>query len=238
MASSIESKAVFEKRATQLGLTAPEILQLEAVSLNTFGNLAFGCNWQPGMIDDTPLKDLAATVFNGVPTVRLMTIFRRLFSESTVLATAELRSRVEDDDDKVRKVAGPERQARREAQILALPGLRPIGEMEPSNLLVDKTISQYDGNELKYIPIEKCTSRQQEMMGDKEDVELVRVEKRTKALSLGTAPVETNADVSTDLKVKNALLRRALAYDQATLITFSVQVPFVNLLYFKDPVFR
>lgn len=90
--------------------------------------------------------------------------------------------------------------------------------MEPSHLLIDIIFQMSEDNQLKYVRWDQCAKRDQELMGVKSDptwkpdssgiIREVKVQE------------ELKADVSSDLKLKYALQRRSLAFDQARLVDF------------------
>jgi hypothetical protein len=96
---------------------------------------------------------------------------------------------------------------------------------------LDKVTDQYDRNELRYIMLEECTRRDQELEGVKRD-DVLRIEiKKDDSLKLEREPTYATARLASDLEVKNAFIRRALAYDAAGLITFSVHELWINKLF-------
>ena len=196
------------------------------------GSYAFCCLFQPGATDEAPLVDTLTRLFGGaVPGIGLMSSLRRLFFESHTSAIVDMRSRLERDDDHPKKIQGPERTSRMAELRLRLPGLTISGDLEFSNALLDKTIDQLDKNELKFIPLDECTRRDQEFDGIKRD-ELLRIDiQRDDSLRLGRETSEVRARLSTDLDIRNAFMRRALAYDCAGLITFALQESWILKLF-------
>ena len=59
---SIDSEAVFDKRARELGMLEVELNRIKAKSWNTLGKFAFSCGGAPGGIDDVQLGRLASIV--------------------------------------------------------------------------------------------------------------------------------------------------------------------------------
>jgi hypothetical protein len=59
---SIDSEAVFDKRANELGVTEVELERITKKSWNTMGKFAFSCGYAPGGLDDAQLKKLASIV--------------------------------------------------------------------------------------------------------------------------------------------------------------------------------
>ena len=231
MASGLESEAVFTARASQLGVTAAQLAGFAAANINTLGQLAYGCSFQPGMPDEAPLAKLAEEIYGAPLSLGSMSIFRRLYYEAHTVALLDMRGRMEHNTDEApKKILAPEREARHLAQQHRLRGVSLEAEMQPSHILVDKCIAQYDSNELRYIQIDECATRAQELMGTKKTFDAVKVD-ANKNLRLSTESAEVVANISSDLMVRNALMRRALAYDLAALITFSVQEKWILKLF-------
>ena len=154
------------------------------------------------------------------PSVGALSSLRRLWVESHTLWLADMKHQVERSADSApRKLPQPERGARQEEQRRRLPGVDITGSMEPSNALVDLIAQMREENVLKYVELSSCTSRQQEL-------QLVRKDNFMKVSSSGqlvavTPEVEVKADTSTDLKIRSAMTRRALAFDQFGIVAFS-----------------
>jgi hypothetical protein len=158
-------------------------------------------------------------------------MFRQLFFECFTMVQQELRLRLErtSDDVVVRKLAVPERAARFRAQENRLQGLVLRGELECSDALVDLCVSQYDSNRVAYISWQKCLSKSAEEAGIKKDPSIGQ--NLAGLLKLGETVRLPDADTSTELLLKYALTRRALAYDQALLVTFGVSMVWVERLF-------
>ena len=222
MAAMLDSKAVFAERAKEIGMNDEELNIMQAKNWGTFGNLAFACSYKPGQENELPLLKLAATITkSGMedPPEERMPIIRRLFFEAYILASADMRARLEArEDDAPRKLALPERNQRSKDQKARLKGIPFQGQTEISHALVDMVTRLHEQNELEYIKWEQCTTRDQEMMGIKSDPVwkpdsqgVVREHRVNKELS---------ADYSTDLLLKYVLQRRALAFDSNLLSSF------------------
>jgi hypothetical protein len=220
MAGTIESEAVFRQRCREIGMSDDLFRKISDGGFKTMGSFAYSCSYVPGSADDSPLTLLARTVNGGADLPGdQMSQFRRVFFESFTLAQADLRLRLErGEDSQPRKLAVPERAARYQAQEKRLHGLSLIGELECSDSLVDEAVSQADDNRIKYIPWEKCTRKRDEIAGQKKlDVFQRAADGTLKMASKDAAPV---ADASNEYNLRNCLTRRALAYDQAAIITF------------------
>ncbi len=238
-ADMLDSEAVFESRASEIGLNAAEIGRAKTLNVASFGKLAFAANYTPGQADEAPLLAMMANICGVDPApADRAPLIRRLFFESYTLAAADLRSRLEKrEDDQPRKLAQAERAARYTAQVNRLTGLDLVGELEPSHGLVDLVFQLVEENQIKYIRWEQCIKRDHELMGLKHDplwkpdsqgvIREVRVQS------------EIKADTSSDLRLKYALQRRSLALDQARLIDYEKMEKWSSVLleaYSKAPL--
>ena len=105
---------------------------------------------------------------------------------------AELKGKIERKEDEApRKMPQPERTARLEQQKARLAGLALNGVNEPSNGLIDLIAQQKADDVLRYVDLDLCISRETELRSSK--------------------PGKAKADTSTDMLVKQAQVRRALA---------------------------
>ena len=219
--STVESEAAFASRALSIGLR-PEVLKLlKDGGLDTFGKFAYSSSYTPGSSDEKPFVDLLTTVMGRDPTVQEVAVLRRLYFESHALSVADLRTRVESrEEDLPKKMPAPERASRLEAQRLALVGINISGANEPSNALVDRCVQMMEDGQLRYVPLNECASRTQEVLSQKKEPSIAF--DASGMIKLSKKDIETKADISSELKIQQALLRRALAYDQANLISFAV----------------
>ena len=180
------------------------------------GSFAFCCNCQPNSADESPLIAVLTTILGVNPSVGELAKFRRLFFEAHTIALVDMRARCEGSPDaQPRRMQLPERVKRLADLRGRYPGLLIAGEFEFSYALLDKVIDQYERNELRYVPLEECTRRDQELDGTKRD-DILKIEvKRDDSLKLEREPTVAIARLASDLEIRNAFVRRALAYDAA-----------------------
>lgn len=237
----LDSVAVFEARAKEMGLPDEDLARISLKGWNTFARLAFSCSYTPGQADDTSLMRLGAAI-TGVgandPPEERMPIVRRLFFESYTLAAADLRARVDRrDEDAPRKLALPERSHRNREQAGRLSGISLEGEREVSHALVDLLVQMAEDNQLKYVRWEQCTKRDAELMGLKADPiwkpDAMGVVRATKT------QVGLTANTGTDLLLRNALQRRSLAFDNCRLVDYGIFERWTDILldaYLAAPI--
>lgn len=231
MSGSIESVAVFRQRCREIGMSIQLLADVTAAGYDTMGSFAYGCSFVPGASDESQLVAFARRVNNGAElNEEQMAKFRRMFFESFTMAQADLKLRLERSEDSLpRRLAVPERAARYNSQVARLPGLCLRGELECSDALIDEAMSQFDDNRLRHIPWEKCTRKIDEVSGVKK-LEVFQ-KSANGMLKASEIPEQKTADVSDDYALRNALTRRALAYDQASLLTFSVHEEWTSRMF-------
>ena len=221
MATMMDSIPVFKERMLTIGVDAISLGHLVAANVNTLSKLAFCANYNPNMPDDTNLvaffkaKIMGPTVAAGglVPDLDagLLASLRQGFFEAHTMMLAELKSRIErGDDDKPRKVPTLERASRLEDQRRRIIGVDISGPIQPAFSLIDAVSQQKDDGILKYLSAEACPSRDDELQVGKKIVV---------------------ADVSTDLKIRQALQRRSLAYDQLGIISYATLEAWMSWLF-------
>ena len=221
MSAGIESEPVFRTRAQQIGLSEAQIKLLTDNGFDTLGKFAFCCATQPGSGDEAAFVEMLTGLMGAAPSVGALALYRRLFYEANTVAVFEMKGRLDrTEDDAPKKLPMAERAARLERQQAKLSGLVISGPLEPAHSLVDRIHQQLEDNELRYVPLHECPSRDMEIMGQKRD-ETLKLD-TSGHLKVSKKSHIPDADVSSDLKAQQAFTRRALAYDQAGLFTFEV----------------
>jgi hypothetical protein len=231
MASSLDSKPFFEARAKAIGLEDHVIKALKSAGVETLAGMAFWCTYQPGTPDDSVLVKAVAEAIQVDPVPpQTMIAVRRLHYESHTMFVADLRQRVvATDEDQPKRIPAAERASRHHDQKQRLPGLIMEGCHECSHSLLDLVMQQYEHDEVRWIPLASCTSREQELAGQKKDAYFALGSDGQ--LKVAPPRITAHADTTSDLKVKQAFTRRGLAYDQSNLIDFHVHAQWVELLF-------
>ena len=215
-----------------MGLTDDQIDRLKIAGVSSMASMTFFCTYQPGGSDDTPLKDAtkaALAIADDVPGA-VMISMRRLHYEAHAMYISDLKNKVTaTDEDAPKRIPVQERAARHVEQKNRLVGLRLEGELECSYSLLDLVMQQFERNELKYVTLNLCTSREQEQAGFKKDAVLTLDAEGQ--LKIKPSSITAKVDTSTDFRIFQAFNRRGLAYDQAQLITFEVHSKWVDFLF-------
>jgi hypothetical protein len=235
MAGHLDSQSVFTVRLAALGIDQAQITTLVNAGVNSMARLAYICSIQPGVADDTPFFQALSSALglaspNDIP-VGDRAAYRRAWFESSTVAIAEIRSKVEStQDDLPKRMPKEERNNRHRQQQQRLGGIKIEGAVEPSHGLLDAVWAMREDDTLRYLNLEVCTSRSQEVLGIKKET-FVRAEPSTGNLKQVTKDINPTADLTTEYRVKLAFTRRALAFDSCELCTFSIMEELHDYLY-------
>ena len=223
MSSYIDSTSVFRTRAAEIGLSARATTALVTGDIDTFAKLFFSSTFQLGQADDTALITVLTDALAGAApaTIGEKACFRRMHFEAATLMMNETKSKMDRTDDAPpRKVPTAERAARYDEQVVRLSGMSLQGTRECAHSLIDEVFQQREDDVLRYLSPDKCPMRNQELLKTKSDP-TVKLDKDGQIKILKAAQ-EIEADTSSELATRAAFCRRALAYDQAKLVTFAV----------------
>lgn len=231
-AMALDSRASFTQRALDVGLTEGQIQALDGVGVDSFAKYAYCTAYRPGQVDDTPLVNFLIRAFGANPAAGALASARRLFFESHALALDEFRSRAErTESSEARTVPLAEKMDRVRQLKARLTGLTFTPATEPSHSLIDRTCQQLEDNVLSYIPLNKCTSRQDETLQAKTDSAIsmdssgnLRVTKKQKT---------EDTKIEGEHRLRLAFHRRALAYDIAKIGTFQTMDKWTQTLFDK-----
>ena len=227
----VESAATFAARCHAFGIPDQHIHLLSVVNLDTFAAFAFVVPYSPNGPDDTKLITFVTELIAAAPSTILLARYRRLQFEAYTLMLADTKNRIERTDDApVRRLPQPERSARLAAQKLRITGIEFGLDTEPSHQLQDLVQQVCEENTLRYISLDMCTSRGQELNGVKKTAQSV-VTAKDGALKVSTSDEQQEADISTDWRIRMALQRRALAFDQSSLVDFVTMEVWTNKLF-------
>jgi hypothetical protein len=234
MAGNLDSQAVFEARAKEIGLAEPIIRSLKAASIGSYATFAYSSSYVPGSGTEDPFIEAMKTCLGRDATGPELAILRRLVTESYTLVLSDMRSRIERGDESGPKRMGiPERNVRLDDQKTRLGEAIDISnELEPSFWLVDEVEAQREENVLRWINPEKCCSRVQELAGLKKETQY-EFHPPTGTYKAKSADPNCRADLSGELLLRNALVRRALAYDQSGLLSFKAHMSWVDSMFYR-----
>eukprot|EP00434_Breviolum_minutum_P026872 symbB.v1.2.023753.t1/scaffold2198.1/size86077/3 len=221
MAAYAESGASFRHRLSEIGFTEGQINAFTVQQLSSFNAFAFAICGQPGHIDDARFNNLLDTLFPAGRILGLEANMRQLGYESKTIAVAANRQRVEPaDEGQLKRLPPQERDERMRRQAARITGFSIQGELEPGHTVVDFFTTILEECTIRYLPLSRCISREQEISSLKVDKKIVVLE--SQQLHVKQKPIEMSVDLSNELKVQNAFIRRGLAAEQAGLLTYTV----------------
>ena len=217
--SALESSALFKERALNFGLSQAVITTLVARGYDTFGKLAFCSAYRPGQSDEAPLMAALATILGRQVRDDEAPALRRLHFEASTMIMSDMKSRVERTDaSEPKRLPMAERTARLEKQKADLVGVVINQENEPSHQLVDRVFQQLEDGCVVWIPWEQLSSRAKETQSAKKELQFKLDHTGNLKASQKDEVAETN--LSGDIRVRQALQRRALAYDLSKMVTY------------------
>jgi hypothetical protein len=219
----LDSKPVFLARIRAAGLSEDAQDRLIHGGVDTLAKLAFLATVSPASGDDTKLFTELSELMNYTEAAPMnsltKSILRRIWFESHATAIAEVKNKVERNDDAApRKLPMPEREERRQKQQAKLTGVKVEGVHEPSHALIDMVHTMREDEQVKYLAPEHCTHREAELGGTKRESFLQSdAGGRLKQVNRDIA---IEADTSTVYKLRLCLQRRSLALDQLDLMNY------------------
>ena len=170
---------------------------------------------------DSALKDFLNDALGAAPDSASMSRYRRLFFEAHALSLEDLKSRVDrSESSEARVVPLPEKLDRIRLQKARLVGISFTPAVEPSHSLIDRACQQLEDNVVSYIELSKCSSRQDETLHAKTDTTLTL--DQSGGLRLTKRQRLDNINLTGEHRLRQAFVRRSLAYNLANIGTFSV----------------
>ncbi|CAE7347235.1 unnamed protein product [Symbiodinium sp. CCMP2592] len=232
--SDLESRcaqiAAFQERCLRIGMTPELYGKLKDKGYDTFGKIAFAAASSPQALTDEAIDVWLATVVDPRPSAFQVSVIRRLLFESQSLNIADLRTRVEGQpENTIKKLPTAERIARQEAQQARLKGVVFTVSNQPSHASIDQVTDMLENNSLRYLPMNRWTSRSQELSLAKKDSS-IQIDAEGN-LKLGTKVPDPVCDTNGAYALRQAFFRRSLALDLGNLCTFEVMEEWVNTIF-------
>eukprot|EP00435_Cladocopium_sp_Y103_P015756 s2708_g3.t2 len=250
MATLTESKAVFDAKLKENGLDGYKLL-MSGKGWTTLSTFAFASSWAPGTGDDTAFMEQVQSLLNIVFAVACYQPFlststseltwcrkyhaklRKLYHEAYTIVAAELRTRLEGtqeaDGSKTRKLPPVERKTRWAQVKQRYPHLQIGDQLEPAHHVVDKCHSMKVEGELRYLAPHEIPTRDQEMQNVKTE-ELIKKDASGHLKAHGETKLP-DADLKTDLRMRQAYMRRGLAMEVADIMTYTSHEKLVDRMF-------
>ena len=160
----VDSRAHFEKRCNDRGMSGRALQQLLGSNLDTMGKLAFSVG-QPGQrLNQAEFDTYAQNTLGAMINQSDSAILKRLIFEGHTLVLGQLREMVSDPNAAAtRKLPAVEREHRLTQLRGRLAGVIVERQLEPSHELLEAVMQQKEMNQLNYISLERCSSRKWEI---------------------------------------------------------------------------
>ena len=237
MATLVDSEEVFFARVRACGL-GEFVDKFKENKWTTLANFAYSSSYVPGSGDETVFTTNVVQNIFGATEHDLLPGLRRLHFECYTLMASDLKSKVEGygDGKKVKlptvEVAKRVKDLRTAYPLLDWKNPQLDLAHKPINKMNDMRVN----DRLEWVDPAEVPTREQEMQSKEVD-EVIR-----KGLD-GTLKAEEetrlpDADVRTDLKLKNAFTRRGLSYEVAFVMKYTSHEKLINKLfleYERDP---
>eukprot|EP00971_Amphidinium_carterae_P197260 3915415-Amphidinium_carterae.2 len=217
----VDSQAAFEERARQMAIPSSVLAAMAEKGWTTFATYGFSSTYQPGQSDDTPFVKHVLDPILGQEMAVHAPKLRRLLFESYTACAAEMKGRVgRGRNEEPVTMPVSERNARTQKLKNRLPGLPMDLHYEPSHQLVNSMSYMVEAEAtIKYLEWERCTSREEEIRGERKTRDNKPDERK-----------EFRTNLTSDLRVSLALHRRGVAAELGNLMTYEDHNILVQLL--------
>ena len=222
MTSIVDSEAHFSQRCSEVGLSDPGAQAVINAGFSTLGRLAFGVG-QPGTAVTTQESErFANNILGGMATMRDIAALRRL-------VMAQLREQVSNPEAAAtRKIPPVERESKMRQLKARLPGLLIQGQIEPSHALLTLVAQMWENKQLQYIPVERLTSREYEVMHSKSTKQLQIDPDKLLVKEEAKVPDQT---ATTELQVLEAFKRRGVAFAFIDCMSWDCHETYLQMLF-------
>ena len=218
MAQTLDSEAVFKRKAGEAGLPQAALDHLLINGVNTYSKLAYAVT-TPGT---TPTEEGLRVLINRahpdqVP-VGTVSALRRLTFEGQTMVIAQIRKTVEGGEGaKPAELAPAERDHRIRAQRTRLVGLEVAGQLECSHQSYEYVHRMMVQDVITYLEPHRFTTRMSEVQRDKPSKEVVIDQQH---LTIREADRKDKCLITDLFTLSQAFTRRALACDLMGLCTY------------------
>jgi hypothetical protein len=210
---------------------------LKRLGLNTVAKLAHSVG-RPG--EPLPEATMSAWLAAQLPASSLgdQAGVKQMLFEAQTLVVAELREQVT-HPEKIhsRPMPAAEREQRLSVVRTKLVGIEIKGPNEPSHALLDRLVTQFREDVLRYVPPELCTSRTHEILNvSTKPQKVLDIQASTLVVTERLESPEVPA--TSALQVQEALVRRGIGMEYAGMISYEVYSRYVTKLFahlHRDP---
>ena len=219
MSAILDSEAHFRKRCIEIKLSDATYGKLVALGVKTLGTAAHVVGTPGQDVPESELREWMEANTPGLPIGDVAALKRILFESQTLVLSSLRQSILDPDGTSKQKLPEAERSQRIVAFKAANPGLFLDSTSEPGHSLLELACEQERQNILQHIPIEKCVSRQHEILNHQKPSKALEVE-------AGQITVKETSEVSEQpvhgaLALLEGLKRRGYAYVMARCVSLA-----------------
>jgi hypothetical protein len=227
--SALDSAAVFRARALGIGRTAAHVDAMSARGWSSYSTFGYATSAIPGQTDDTAFaRDILVTILGAADHTRAP-MLRKLYYEAYTINVTDLRIRAgRTGDEPARSMPGPERMHRFRQLKALVSGVDFNGVNMPSNHLIDVFSHMVDEGTLRHIQWDELSSRPDELRSAPKKSKEWKADP-SGVLKETVTPDAFITDLSSDLKMVQALHRRGTAMHIANLLDFRTHDTIVKL---------
>ena len=211
-----------------MGMTDRAIASLTQGNLDTMGKLAFAIG-QPGHpLDATEFAAFAQNTLGAMINQADTAVLKRLVFEGHTMVLGQLRELVTDPNAaSSRKLPAVEREHRMAELRQRLVGVVLERQLEPSHELLESMMQQKETNQLNFVQIERCTSREWEITMGKNKKQLALDSEKLIIKEKSEIPDQFH---SSELQAFEALRRRGVAMTFADMISWEAHERYLQQL--------
>lgn len=218
MSQSLDSEAVFKRKATEAGLPAADFDRLIAAGVATYAKLAYSVTTPGTTPSEEGLRSLLDRTHPERVSVGTLSSLRRLMFEGQTMVVAQIRKAVEGGEAaKAVELAPAERDHRIRAQRTRLAGLELTRHLECSHQSYDYVHKMAVQDSVIYLEPHRFTTRMAEVQRDKPPKELVIDQQQ---LTIRDSERKDRCTITDLFTLSQAFTRRALACDLMGICTF------------------
>ena len=212
--AAAESETVFFARLEELGLGDLKS-KFQEFGWTSFADFAFACsdfkNSDPKLFQSEVIEPLVGAETNRIPRIR------RLYMQSYVVGSAEMERYANPQPDIKVAMHPADRADGMQRVSKRITGFVVRNESEPSHALIDRCATIAQKGVVKYVPWERCTSRDAETM---EEAEVPGLKLTPEGVFVPVPNTGPDADLAGEMRWDLALRRRCLAFDVSGLSAF------------------
>ena len=176
MSAILDSEAHFAKRCEEIKMSKDTFKAIKNLGVSTMGAMAYTVGTPGQDIIDTQLQSWVDQNLPGLSVGDLAAVKRILFECQTIQLSVLRQSILDPDSSAKVRLPEAEKNQRLAAFLAASPGLCLDSSMQPGHSLLELTCEQERDNVFKHIAIEKCVSRQRELVNQSKPSKVLELE--------------------------------------------------------------